>query len=418
MVVSFLCTGIMGIHAQNMIQNNSFEEVECPDNTIASFYETEFWKVTGADAYWMHYSCPPDPVATQSIFAIKTGIIPYEGSGYISLECAIFNNGFILTEGVSQQLERPIKKNSYYYLELATLKYGLLDHFEMVPEGCSDFPDRGLEFRLDNKHIEFDLDSKSQNFLPIIMGMETSSKVIFDDIHIEDKISSGTSWDVYWNCFQADDDYEYIAVGGPTKFFDELNSCMEEGLEGVQWLSGYAIDFIQLYELPETLDTTISLCQGAAVFVLGDLIEGPFLKRATLRWEDGVTGGDRTFTQAGSYVLNMELPCRSFPITVHLEEENCDVNVFMPNIFSVYSAPPHNIVKPYVQSDFPIEEFSWIIYDRWGNLLFETNELDQEWDGRFNGSFVDKGVYMWKIEYSINRGLVKEEVIGSLTLLK
>jgi gliding motility-associated-like protein len=39
------------------------------------------------------------------------------------------------------------------------------------------------------------------------------------------------------------------------------------------------------------------------------------------------------------------------------------------------------------------------IYSRWGNLLFETNNPNQGWDGRYNGEFVEMGVYVYRLVY-------------------
>ncbi len=37
------------------------------------------------------------------------------------------------------------------------------------------------------------------------------------------------------------------------------------------------------------------------------------------------------------------------------------------------------------------------IYNRWGNLLFTTNNISQGWDGRFKGAMQPNETYMWII---------------------
>lgn len=44
-----------------------------------------------------------------------------------------------------------------------------------------------------------------------------------------------------------------------------------------------------------------------------------------------------------------------------------------------------------------IKEFNMIIYDRWGQLLFETDDVNKRWDGTFLGKKVATGTYMYKI---------------------
>ncbi|MGL5892459.1 MAG: gliding motility-associated C-terminal domain-containing protein, partial [Bacteroidia bacterium] len=38
-----------------------------------------------------------------------------------------------------------------------------------------------------------------------------------------------------------------------------------------------------------------------------------------------------------------------------------------------------------------------LIYNRWGNLLFESNDTTAGWNGRFNGNEVEDGTYYYII---------------------
>jgi gliding motility-associated-like protein len=69
---------------------------------------------------------------------------------------------------------------------------------------------------------------------------------------------------------------------------------------------------------------------------------------------------------------------------------------YVPNAFS----PNNDGVN---DSFFPSGEgisdknFSMYIFDRWGNLIFETNEHTKSWDGKHNGELVPIGNYVWRI---------------------
>lgn len=39
------------------------------------------------------------------------------------------------------------------------------------------------------------------------------------------------------------------------------------------------------------------------------------------------------------------------------------------------------------------------VFNKWGNMVFETNDIRQGWDGQYNGRLQDGGVYVWMIEY-------------------
>jgi gliding motility-associated-like protein len=57
------------------------------------------------------------------------------------------------------------------------------------------------------------------------------------------------------------------------------------------------------------------------------------------------------------------------------------------------------------------------IFDRWGKLLFTSNNIEQCWDGTFKGVACDLGVYNYKITYKGVDGKVNEKT-GSITLIR
>ena len=62
-----------------------------------------------------------------------------------------------------------------------------------------------------------------------------------------------------------------------------------------------------------------------------------------------------------------------------------------------------------------------IIYNRWGNMIFETQDINVGWDGKYAGGDAQSGVYYWVIKYTENRTfskLVEKEIHGSVTLLR
>ena len=41
-------------------------------------------------------------------------------------------------------------------------------------------------------------------------------------------------------------------------------------------------------------------------------------------------------------------------------------------------------------------EYSMYVYDRWGELIFESNDHEYHWDGTFKGSQVQQGTYAYR----------------------
>lgn len=64
-----------------------------------------------------------------------------------------------------------------------------------------------------------------------------------------------------------------------------------------------------------------------------------------------------------------------------------------------------------------VAEFSLTIFDRWGELIFESNDLTVGWDGYYKGKICQQDVYVWKAEAIFIDGK-KYKKAGNVTLLR
>ncbi|MBP7184888.1 MAG: PKD domain-containing protein, partial [Saprospiraceae bacterium] len=69
-----------------------------------------------------------------------------------------------------------------------------------------------------------------------------------------------------------------------------------------------------------------------------------------------------------------------------------DELIFVPNAFSPNDDTQNDVFKIYSST---IDEIKFLkIFDRWGNLIFETHDINIGWDGKFNGKSLPQGVYV------------------------
>ena len=88
--------------------------------------------------------------------------------------------------------------------------------------------------------------------------------------------------------------------------------------------------------------------------------------------------------------------------------------IFVPNAFSPNNDGKNDIL--YVQSDV-VEEIYFAIYNRWGNLLFETNDIKKGWDGKFNGEYVESSVLVYYVQITcLNKQTLKKK--GNITIIR
>ncbi len=99
---------------------------------------------------------------------------------------------------------------------------------------------------------------------------------------------------------------------------------------------------------------------------------------------------------------------------------NFDVNVgyictpYIPNIFNPESDFGNDRFGAFTPCE--LQDFSISVFDRWGTLVFSSEDQSILWDGRLNKNFVVPGVYVYLCEYS-NFGLPEQEV-GQLTITR
>jgi gliding motility-associated-like protein len=71
--------------------------------------------------------------------------------------------------------------------------------------------------------------------------------------------------------------------------------------------------------------------------------------------------------------------------------------LYVPNTFTPNG---DGINEFFVTLGKDVDEYQLYIFDRWGILIFETNDLNIHWDGTYKGAPVPIDSYVWKIDYS------------------
>ncbi|MGZ5243452.1 MAG: T9SS type B sorting domain-containing protein, partial [Bacteroidia bacterium] len=98
--------------------------------------------------------------------------------------------------------------------------------------------------------------------------------------------------------------------------------------------------------------------------------------------------------------------------TINITQE-CDPHIWVPNAFTPFNEEPNNTFKPVVYDVFTIE---MKIYNRWGELVFVTRDINKGWDGTFNGSPCTADMYLWTITYTGFQ--TNEYIYGTVNLLR
>lgn len=118
--------------------------------------------------------------------------------------------------------------------------------------------------------------------------------------------------------------------------------------------------------------------------------------------------GNYTVTLVVSNINGCTDSCKVEVVIFH------ELKLFIPNAFTPDLPNLNNVFKAYGEG---IVWFEMLIYNRWGQLLFTSNDIELGWNGKFLNEAAAPGVYVYYINYKDISGK-KFNRTGSLTLIR
>jgi gliding motility-associated-like protein len=130
-------------------------------------------------------------------------------------------------------------------------------------------------------------------------------------------------------------------------------------------------------------------------------------------WNTGDTTYFITGTEEGNYsvIIKTQEGCTTIDST-YLKDVYMPFYFNVPNAFTPNGDGLNDIFRPVATTDL-IRQFSMVIYNRWGQLIFGTSNPAEGWDGKD----APAGVYSWVINYSNNTG-TPFQLKGMVSLIK
>jgi gliding motility-associated-like protein len=94
-----------------------------------------------------------------------------------------------------------------------------------------------------------------------------------------------------------------------------------------------------------------------------------------------------------------------------------EVILYAPNSFTPDDDEHNQSWGIYIEG-IDVYDFELLIFNRWGEIIWESHDPSVKWDGTFNGRYVEQGTYTWTINTrdAINDG--KYEFNGFINVLK
>ena len=204
---------------------------------------------------------------------------------------------------------------------------------------------------------------------------------------------------------------QYLWSNGSTNSFIRVDSS------GIYWVrldvnGCHMVDSIQIgyqEKLNLNLGNDTLICQDSSFKLSLNLVGVDYL------WNDGSKEQTLVINASGEYSVLVEKDGCYVTDTLVVYTEDCSVRLILPNIISPNNDGYNDLFRP-IES-LGIVSMNTVIYNRWGNEVFNTGDLSIDWNGSSQGRDVAPGVYYWFIQYD-DRWDGQHQVYGTITVIR
>ena len=91
---------------------------------------------------------------------------------------------------------------------------------------------------------------------------------------------------------------------------------------------------------------------------------------------------------------------------------------FVPNTFTPDGDVHNQYFKPVFTTGFDPYDFTIKIFDRWGQVIWESHDAEAGWDGTYGGRLVQAGTYSWVIEFKTSESDARKIISGHVNIMK
>lgn len=131
-------------------------------------------------------------------------------------------------------------------------------------------------------------------------------------------------------------------------------------------------------------------------------------------WQDGSTGNSISVTQPGAYSVIVTNNCGTGTDEIFVTDGIC--TIWFPSAFSPNNDGRNDTFRSLGKVN--PDEYRLLVYNRWGQMVFSTNNPAKGWDGTLNGKKQDAGVYVWFCTFKSINNSESVEMKGTILLIR
>lgn len=130
-------------------------------------------------------------------------------------------------------------------------------------------------------------------------------------------------------------------------------------------------------------------------------------------WQDGSRNISLRVKDPGVYVLTASNECGITTSTVNVDWGTCEL--YMPSAFTPNNDGINDLFK--AKDISAVRQFSFSVYNRYGEKVFESNSINNGWDGSYKGVIQNTGAYIWMISF-IGSDNIRKFAKGTVLLVR
>jgi gliding motility-associated-like protein len=133
-------------------------------------------------------------------------------------------------------------------------------------------------------------------------------------------------------------------------------------------------------------------------------------------WSNNSNASFITVDQPGTYSLQVtDYNLCTATETVMVTLKQCMTGFYIPNAFTPNNDGRNDVFKPMIFGN--VIRYSFVVYNRWGQKVFESNDLSKGWNGTFHGTNSDADVFVWICSYQFAGGNIENKK-GTVMLMR
>ncbi|MCB0555050.1 MAG: gliding motility-associated C-terminal domain-containing protein [Phaeodactylibacter sp.] len=225
------------------------------------------------------------------------------------------------------------------------------------------------------------------------IGLSNSSGLFGESIFISPLVS--TNWQYDEVQFSPSETYEFISV--------RIVSTEETWV----FLDDFSLDC-----------PTINLGNDTAYCVVKNIVLEVDDFFESYQWSDLSTGTRIEVNEPGTYWVEARDGYCTIRDTVRIDEIdfNCDCGLYIPNSFSPNNDGKNDGFHPF--SPCELLDFQLTIFDRWGQMVYRSFDVNEKWDGYRKGQPLERGVFTYVLQYRFFYQSTANIAYGNIAIIR